>query len=134
MDIPFGATIGLEQSGSLGLPDLTSTITGVYTLDAYSIQLQQRYIASTIQDYNWVEGRDVDDNTVASGNYTNMRFGYTGTFDNGGTWNAGLNVTNLLDRDPPIIASFGTRGGSQVTHPDYEIYGRTYQMSLDMKF
>jgi len=134
MDIPFGATTGLEQSGSLGLPDLTGTITGVYTLGSYSLQLQQRYIASTIQDYNWVEGRDVDDNTVASGNYTNMRLGYVGELENGGTWNLGLNVTNLLDRDPPIIAGFGTRGGSQVTNPDYEIYGRMYQLSLDMKF
>jgi outer membrane receptor protein involved in Fe transport len=71
---------------------------------------------------------------VASGNYTNMRLGYVGELENGGTWNLGLNVTNLLDRDPPIIAGFGTRGGSQVTNPDYEIYGRMYQLSLDMKF
>jgi len=134
MDIPFGATIGQERSGSLGLPDLTGNITAVYTLDAWSFQLQQRYIASTILDPNWVEGRDVDKNTVSSGNSTNLRLGYLGDMANGGTWNVGFNVTNLFDRDPPIIAGFGTRGGSQQVNNDYEAYGRMYQLSLNMNF
>jgi outer membrane receptor protein involved in Fe transport len=134
VDIPFGATTGPEQSGSLGLPDLTATITGVYSVDEYSLQLQQRYIADTVLDYNWVEGRDVDINTVSSGNYTNMRLGYIGEFSNGGTWNLGLNVNNLFDRNPPRIAGFGTRGGSQVVHNDYEVFGRMYQLNLNMSF
>lgn len=134
MDIPFGATTGLEQSGSLGMPDLTANVTAVYTLDAWSLQLQQRYIADTVLNASWVEGRDVDINSVSSGNYTNMRIGYLSEMDNGGTWNLGLNINNLTDRDPPRIANFGTRGGSQVTHNDYEIYGRMYQLNLNMNF
>jgi hypothetical protein len=43
-------------------------------------------------------------------------------------------LTNLFDRDPPIIAGFGTRGGSQTVHNDYEIFGRMYQLSLNMNF
>ena len=105
---------GVRSNQGLGFARLTPPLTGVYTVDAYSFQLQQRYIADTVLDFNWVEGRDVDINTVSSGNYTNMRLGYVGEFANGGTWNLGLNVNNLLDRDPPRIAGFGTRGGSQI--------------------
>ena len=94
----------------------------------------QNYIAPTILNFLWEEGVDVDKNTVASGNYTNMRLGYAGALSNGASWNLGVNVTNLFDRDPPIIAGFGTRGGGQQVHGDYESYGRLYQLNLNMNF
>ena len=134
MDIPFGATTGLDLAGALGTPDLTGNVTVRYDISDYSIQLQQRYIASTIMDPLWVEGRDVDVNSVSSGNYTNMRIGYNGELANGATWDLGFNINNLLDRNPPIIAGFGTRGGSQQVNADYEIFGRQYQLNLNMTF
>jgi outer membrane receptor protein involved in Fe transport len=133
VDVAYGAATGPEQSGSLGMPDLTGSITAVYTIDAYSFQLQQNYTAPTILNFLWTEGVDVDKNTVASGNYTNMRLGYEGELSSGAAWNLGFNVTNLFDRDPPIIAGFGTRGGGQQVG-DYEAYGRLYQLSLNMNF
>ena len=134
VDIPFGAANGPQQAGSLGLPDLTASITAVYTIDAYSLQLQQNYIAPTILNFLWKEGVDVDINTVASGNYTNMRLGYEGELSSGAAWNLGFNVTNLFDRGQPIIAGFGTRGGGQQIIGDYEAYGRLYQLNLKMNF
>lgn len=134
MDIPFGATTGLDIAGALGTPDLTGNITVRYGLGDYSFQLQQRHIARTTLNPSWVEGRDVDINTVPSGNYTNMRLGYSSELASGARWDVGLNVNNLLGRDPPIIAGFGTRGGSQQVVPDYEIFGRQYQLSLNMTF
>jgi len=127
-DTPVGVP-QFDISGWLGTPDLTTIATINYTLGAYAIQLQQRYVAAVGQNRLFVEGRDVDDNTVASANFTNARLGYTGEMNNGGTWTASLDVTNLFDRGPPIVA-----GANQGTPADYDIYGRRFFLTLQASF
>ncbi|HWK53790.1 MAG TPA: hypothetical protein VNR18_05425 [Hyphomicrobiales bacterium] len=120
----------LDIAGSLGSPDLTANLTANYRLGDYGIQLQQRYIADTLININWVEGRDVDKNRVSSGNYTNLRLSKDGEFDNGGTWTVALNVNNLFDRPPAILP--GSTG--QSIPGGYDQYGRRYQLSLNVSF
>lgn len=117
-----------DVSGQVGTPKLT------YGIDNYSVQLQQRYIERTVVNQRWVGGRDVDSNGITSGNTTNLQLGYNGEMQNGGTWRLAFNVTNLLDRNPPRIASYGTHGGAQNVNANYDIYGRRYQVSLNMDF
>src|SRR5690606_40545564 len=74
-DTPLDGT-PRDIAGELYAPDLTMIGTLGYRLGPYDIQLQQRYIAETKRDIDWVEGIDVDDNTVSSGNYTNLRMSY----------------------------------------------------------
>jgi outer membrane receptor protein involved in Fe transport len=126
--------VPFDISGQLGTPDLTGTATLRYNIGAYNIQLQQRYTAGTIRNMRWVEGVDVDINTVDSANYTNLRLGYDGELANGAAWSIGFNVTNLFDRNPPIIASSSPYGASQTIHNDYDSYGRRYQVSFNMNF
>jgi outer membrane receptor protein involved in Fe transport len=45
-----------------------------------------------------------------------------------------LNVQNLFNKNPPIIASFGSRGGSQLVADDYDTLGRRYQLGLNYNF
>jgi len=118
-----------DISGWQGTPDLTGIMTANYTVGPYSVQLQQRHVASVGLNRLWVEGRDVDDNTVASGNFTNARLGYSGELDNGGTWTLSLDVTNLFDRGPPIVP-----GANQGMPADYDIYGRRFFLSLRVGF
>lgn len=132
-DTPLGGT-ALDVSGGLGSPDKTGNATVSYSVGPYSIRLQQRHITSTKRDVRWVEGVDVDDNTVASGNYTNLQLGYSGERRAGGTWQLSLNVTNLFDRSPPIVASYSTSGTAQNIPNGYDLYGRRYQLSASMNF
>jgi outer membrane receptor protein involved in Fe transport len=132
-DTPLGGT-PLDVAGALNTPDLTALATATYNVGAYGVQLQQLYTAPTKLDVNWEEGVDVDRNRVSSGNYTNLRLSYTGDTSNGGTWDVSLNVTNLFDRNPPIVPSFNARGGSQITPSGYDIFGRRYQIGLNVSF
>jgi outer membrane receptor protein involved in Fe transport len=132
-DTPLGGS-AQDVAGSIDTPDLTALATATYNVGPYGIQLQQRYVAPTKLDITWVEGVDVDHNSVASGNYTNLRLSYTGDLASGGTWDLSLNVTNLFDRNPPIVPSFNARGGSQITPNGYDIFGRRYQIGLNVNF
>lgn len=132
-DTPLGGT-PFDIAGQLGTPDLTANATLAYNLGPYGIQLQQRYIAHTIRNIRWVEGRDVDLNGVSSGNYTNLRLSYSGELDSGAAWTVAFNVTNLFDRNPPIIASSSPYAGSQTLNNNYDEFGRRYQVNLNMAF
>ncbi|MDR0779364.1 MAG: TonB-dependent receptor [Pseudomonadales bacterium] len=127
-DTPFGAP-QFDISGWLNNPDLTGIVTATYGVGAYSVQLQQRYIARVGLNRLWVEGRDVDINTVASGNYTNARLGYNGDFGRNGKWGVSLDITNLFDRGPPLVG-----GATQGMPADYDIYGRRYFLSAKLTF
>jgi iron complex outermembrane receptor protein len=120
--------------GSLGNPDLTANITATYSVGPWSVQLQGRYYADVLRTRNWVEGRDVDDNTVPSSTWWNGRIGYQGETAGGHTWDLGLNVQNLFDRNPPIIPSFSSRGGSQTVSNDYDVFGRRYALNVNYNF
>lgn len=127
-DTPLDGT-PRDIAGELGAPDLTMVGTLGYNIGPYGIQLQQRYIAETKRDIDWVEGVDVDDNTVSSGNYTNLRLSY-----NWSRWRVSLNINNLFDRPPPIVASFGGGGEAQTIPSGYDQYGRRYQLSMNYGF
>jgi len=96
--------------------------------------LQARYIDSTLVNTTWREGIEVDDNTVSSSTWFNGQIGYNGELSNGSTWNVSLNVQNLFDRNPPVIANFGNRGGSQTISDNYDAEGRRYQLSMNYNF
>jgi outer membrane receptor protein involved in Fe transport len=137
-DTPLGG-VPLDQAGWVNTPDLTAVASATYGFGPYSVQLQQRYIADTLNKNTgatsgWVEGRDVDTLRVSSGNYTNMQLAYKGETDSGGEWRASFNVTNLFDRAPPVIPNYGTRGGAQAINNNFDEFGRRYQVSLNMTF
>jgi len=132
-DTPLGGQ-PFDIAGQLNTPDLTANLTLGYELGPYGIQLQQRYIADTIRNVRWVEGVDVDDNTVASGNTTNLRLSYDGELESGATWRLELFVTNLFDRAPPIIASSSPYAGSQTINYNYDVFGRRYQLGFNLNF
>ncbi|MGV3593112.1 MAG: TonB-dependent receptor domain-containing protein, partial [Gammaproteobacteria bacterium] len=137
-DTPLGGT-PLDQSGWLGTPDLRAVASLTYGLGPYSMTLQQRYIADTLNkntgaSSGWVIGRDVDTLRISSGNYTNLQLGYEGDMSNGGSYRVNFNVSNLFDRPPPIVPSYGTRGGAQTIPQDFDEFGRRYQVSLNVNF
>lgn len=130
---PLGGS-ATDDSGTQGTPDLTSVLTTTYGVGPYSFQLQGRYIDSTALNGTWMEGVDVDDNSIASMTWWNARFGYSGELSNGANWNVNLNVQNVFDQDPPIVPGFSTRGGTQAFGNRFDVFGRRYNLSASLTF
>lgn len=113
------------------LPRLTANITATYGIGPWSFQLQGRHISGDKLNRTWVEGIDVDDNYVASANWWNGTLRYSSELSSGATWDVGFNVLNLLDTAPPVVAS---SSGNQDVNNQYDVYGRRYNLSLNMNF
>ena len=120
-----------NQLDQYTLPEITGNITGNYSVGPLSFQLQGRYISGDKLNRSWVEGVDVDRNWVNSSTWWNATVRYNGEFASGATWNVGLNVLNLTDKAPPIIP--GT-AGYQFASNTYDVFGRRYNLSLNMQF
>jgi outer membrane receptor protein involved in Fe transport len=123
-----------EQAGGPGRPEWSSTVTATYGLGDFDVMLRANYFDSVLVNSRWVEGVDVDDNVTASSTVWNLGLGYNGETASGSTWRANFNVTNLFDREPPIIASFSSRFGTQTVSNDYDVFGRRYQLSFNYNF
>jgi len=136
-DTPRGGTTR-DIVGDLNTPKFTFNVTGDYAIGPYSFQLQGRHVDSVARDINWIEGIDIDDNSIPSYTWWNTRFAYNGETTAGAAWNVSLNVQNVFDRNPPIIASnagrAGNDGGSQSVSDNYDVYGRRYALSFNYSF
>ncbi len=136
-NIATPGAVPVKQSGGTGTPEFTALLTSTYSLGPWSVMLQGRYIDATTLSAGaalWIAGVDADDVTVASNTWFNGQIAYNGETANGSAWNVAFNVQNLFDRNPPIQASFGSRGGSQTISDNYDVEGRRYQLSLNYSF
>jgi iron complex outermembrane receptor protein len=132
-DTPFQGT-KRDAVGGLNRPEWTGVLTANYQVGPYGVRLQQQYFDRTMINVLWVEGVDVDDNWTASQSITNFGLSYSGESSGGGNWVASLNINNLLDREAPVVPSISQRGGFQTVSNNYDVYGRRYQLSLNMDF
>jgi iron complex outermembrane receptor protein len=131
---PFGGS-PIDNAGALGNPDFTSVLTTSYGFGPWNLQLQGRFVNDMLRSATWVEGVDVDDNTLSSMTWWNTRFGYSGELSNGSTYNVSLNVQNIFDREAPVVASFSDfSGGGQSVSNVYDIYGRRYNLNFSYSF
>jgi outer membrane receptor protein involved in Fe transport len=122
----------VDSVGGTLYPDYTGTMTASYSIGPWSMQWQQRLISDSLQNTTWIEGRDIDDNSLPFYSWTNFQAGYRADMDNGGTWTVTLNVNNLFDKNPMIIPGFGGLGGQGGGTGDE--YGRRYQLGLNVSF
>ncbi|HWK55247.1 MAG TPA: TonB-dependent receptor, partial [Hyphomicrobiales bacterium] len=111
-------------------PKVSGVITGNYSLGAWGFMLQSRYYDSVMNNNTWVEGRDIDDNWIASQTIFNSAISYQYEMQGGALWRASFNITNLFDRDPSIVA--GANGQSIIA--GHDSLGRRYQVSLNLDF
>jgi outer membrane receptor protein involved in Fe transport len=117
-------------------PEYSGVITANYGIGPWGFMLQSSYYDSVmnngtgINPPTWVEGRDIDDNWIASNTTFNFATSYSGEMGNGMQWRAAFNITNLFDREPSIVAG----AGGQSIIAGHDALGRRYQMSLNMDF
>jgi len=125
-------SVPTEFAGAQGFPELTANVTATYNFGRWTVQLQERYIDSVLLNRTWIEGVDIDDNSIASQSWTNLLLRYGRDLATGGRWTMALNIQNLFDDNPPIIAATGGgRFGAQITSNTYEVWGRRFQLSFN---
>ena len=129
-DISANGTVS-NRLDTYTLPETTGNITANYSVGPWSVQLQGRHIAGDKRDRRWVEGVDVDDNSVSSSTWFNGTLRYSSEMSNGSTWNVGLSVLNLFDKEPPIVA--GSLGNQGINN-QYDAYQRRFNLSLNLDF
>ncbi len=127
-------TIYRDDLGSLTSPEWTTTAIANYNIGDYGVSLVGRYYDSTKINVTWLEGREVDDNTISSQTIANLVLSYRGETASGGNWVTSLNINNLFDREPPVIPSESQRGGQQPINNVFDAYGRRFQLSLNYNF
>ncbi|MES2626124.1 MAG: TonB-dependent receptor, partial [Pseudomonadota bacterium] len=127
-----GAGLKTNRLGQYTTPNVTANLTFNYGVGPYSFQMQGRFIDGGKLNRIWEEGREVDDNWVASSTWWNGRIGYRGELESGANWNLGLSIQNMFDTHPPIIP--GGTAGAQTVNGQYDEFGRRYAVSLDMTF
>ena len=131
----------VDRAGQTGLtsvqgnaPDWQGSVYLTYEQGPLSATLQERYINSGTYDATFVQGVDIDDNTVASFAMTNLEVSYRGDLTSKGTWQTYLNVTNLFDKAPPLVAAWGFTGSTQTNTGLFDIYGRRYNLGARFNF
>lgn len=122
----------VDTVGSRATPALTAVATATYGFGSWSVQMQGRFTDSTQINTTWVEGVDVDKNTLPSITWWNARIGYKGETSNGSNWGVALNIQNVFDKQPIIVPSVSTRGATQGL--DGDLFGRRYNLNVNYSF
>ena len=128
----------VDRAGQTGLaggaPEWQSTLSLNYDRGPFSATIQERYIAAGTYDATWTSGLQIDDNTVDAAFITNLQLGYQGELSSGGTYRISLNVNNLLDQAPPLVASWGFTGSQATNSGLFDVYGRRYNLGVRFNF
>jgi len=124
------------ELGGAGVPELQWTANLTYANGPFSLFLQGRYIDDGVADIDYVEGVDIDINSVKSVLYTNLRAGYRGAFGSGGEWEVFGHVANLFDKDPPLIAAWSAFSGTGIGTNEvlYDVFGRRYTLGFKVRY
>jgi outer membrane receptor protein involved in Fe transport len=137
-------TIGgnyLDSSGGVFFPDLKITANLSYTRGPLSLFLQERYISETVNNVTFQEGpgagpppiETIDDNSVDAVWYTDFNATYSLDTTFGDVQFFG-NIANVLDEDPPVVASyanFGALAGQNLGQ--YDRLGRRYVVGVRIR-
>jgi iron complex outermembrane recepter protein len=117
-------------------PSLRYLTNLTYTRGDFRAFLNGRYTDEYSLNRRFVEGVDVDDNTVDSVFYTDMTLGYDFAGENGSNFNVFLSINNLFDEEPPQTPGNGVAflGGTNGVNGLYDALGRRYVMGVNMSF
>lgn len=141
-------TVGMNASSDVGAatPKWIYRLAATYARGPFSFDLIGRGISSGVYDTSFVEctsgcpastvtNRTINDNHIAGAFYIDA----TATHDftlGGAQMQMFFNITNLLDKDPPVVAS--GPAGSAYAYPAtnqslYDLLGRTYRVGVRFK-
>ncbi len=126
-----------ETSALYDFPRRLANVAFTYGTGPFSFNLQTRYRSETVRDVTWIEGIDIEDNSVGSRSYTNFNFAYDFEWSDN-TAQVYLYVGNLFDKDPPLIpgglgATSGYAGYGDMNRA-FDTLGRAYSAGVRLRF
>lgn len=120
--------------GTSGLPEWRGILSVSYNNGPLSTYLQGRYIGSGLRNSTWVQGVDIDDNTIDSVWYTDLRLSYD-LPSRQGDFEVFAHIANLFDRNPPVVAGYNSfTGVSQVNQRVHDLFGRSYTVGVNYRY
>ena len=126
---------GGSATGYIGMPDLQLTAALTYRNGPWQMYLQGHFIDSGQLDATLRQGIDIDDNTVASAFYTDLRLSYSRDTVRDGSWEIYARIENLFDRNPPRAADFSDFNGATHTNETlFDVLGRRYTLGVHLRF
>ena len=133
--VDLAGQTGARQTDQVYFPyaDFKATGNIAYRNGGFSTLVQARYIGEGEQDAD--PNVFIEDNTVSSALYIDLRLGYT-LEALGGDAELFFNVTNLFDEDPPLTPSYSAFLGysTQVNTQLYDVLGRRYTIGTRLRF
>jgi iron complex outermembrane recepter protein len=123
-----------DDAGTTNLPKWTATGILGYDNGPFNASMTGRWIDKRIQFSDPISPSNlIDDNGVDSVFYLNMQVGYRFDAANTGRFDVFLNVTNLLDEDPPVVATWSDFFGASTSIPVlHDALGRRYTLGVEM--
>lgn len=117
-----------------GAPDWQTNASLTYGNGPFSGTLQGRYISSGTYDATWTTGVQIDNNRIPSSFVTNLQLNFDGQMSDNNSYRIWLNVSNLFDADPPLVASWGFTGSLATNSALFDVYGRRYNLGVRFNF
>jgi outer membrane receptor protein involved in Fe transport len=130
---PSGEAI--NRAGEVGLsenPKWKANLTATYDRGPFQLFIKERYIGPGKYDVTFVEGVDINDNTIPSVWYTDVSVKYRFAALNGGEIYATVN--NLFNKTPPLAPQVS---GTHLSWSNYSLYdaiGRYFTAGVRIKF
>ncbi len=133
----FAGTRGAAGSTVGVFADITANLTVSYRVARWSVQLQERYVDDVLLNRLWVEGVDVDKNTIDVASMDQPR----ARLSRAQMRRRGL-VARVVERAESVrrgsadhpVSPANSRFGAQATDALYDECGRRYQLGFSMEF
>lgn len=136
----FGPEDRDDNIGEIGFPKFRFVSTASVGYENFEFLLQSRMISATRQDPEDADGPFEQTEIAGSPIVTEVDF--TGTYwihDISLSWNVDAysltaGISNVADRDPPLINEGGPTRNNAVTSAGYDLFGRTFFLSGQVRF
>ncbi|TAK16949.1 MAG: TonB-dependent receptor [Rhizorhabdus sp.] len=126
-----GQNDGSPQNGTGGIPSWSVTGIASYEIDRISASVQGRFISAGKINTAFVEGRDIEDNSLPSALYVNLNAHYKlGPASDPAKYKIFATVDNLFDKDPAI----SPQSVLPINPVFYDILGRRYRVGFGVNF
>jgi hypothetical protein len=125
--------VATSTAGSIIEPHWSGTLRLSYKCDKVGVFLSTNYLSGGKYNPSWVEGVDIDDNTVPPLAYTDLTLTYDFGLANG-KHQAFLTIQNVLDLDPPWAP---LQAATDIQTSNYDVYdpiGRYFTAGVRVTF
>jgi outer membrane receptor protein involved in Fe transport len=124
-----------QVGGGISLPDNKVTTNISYSRGPFTVFVQGRWIDGGILDRTRREAaagtNTIDDNSVDSVFYTDLNASYS--ISGQREWEVFLNVTNLLDEEPPLAPGVvGRTGTTEFNTALHDVLGRRFVAGFNL--